>query len=303
MSPSPPPSAAPAPLRFGAAENAITAFEQIHRLNVTVHDLAGTLAPFIRPDRFHHRSPLCLAVKAQGRHEACLRWEIDSLRARLGQIPEGCIQVCHAGLVEWVIPAFSDGKLAWVLFAGPRFPSPSLFSATRAPDMPWPKSPWAAQVPLPSPVGEHEAQLILEHLRQLAARLRYWVEEKRPTPERPPGSPDAFSSNSLTKRQVQIHRFIEEYHTSPVTLAMLAKKLCLSESRTSHAVRQCCKTSFRNLLIDRRLRSAMELLRDSGMSVLQVAMASGFDDIAHFHRLFRKRVGLTPAQYRISGQS
>lgn len=182
-------------------------------------------------------------------------------------------------------------------------PSPSLRSAARMPATPWPKSPWARNLGLPAAVDDDEAQLILEHLRQLAARLSEWAGRRQPVASQKRRAPDAFTGNSLTRRQVAILRFIEEYHTSPASLAMLAKRLCLSESRTSHVVRQACKASFRDLLIDRRLRAAMELLRDSGMSVLQVAMACGFEDVAHFHRLFRRRIGLTPAQYRTSGRS
>jgi len=303
MSTHPAAGESPVTLRFGTAEHAITTFERIHRLTVTAHDLTGTLAPFIRPDRFHHRSPFCLAVKAQGRHETCVRFEIDSLRHELGRLPDGRIHVCHAGLVEWVVPIFHEGKLAWVLFAGPRLPSPALLSAARMPATPWPKSPWARNLGLPAAVGDDEAQLILEHLRQLAARLSEWAGRRQPVASQKRRAPDAFTGNSLTRRQVAILRFIEEYHTGPASLAMLAKRLCLSESRTSHVVRQACKASFRDLLIDRRLRAAMELLRDSGMSVLQVAMACGFEDVAHFHRLFRRRIGLTPAQYRTSGRS
>lgn len=293
----------PAPLRFGAIETAITTFERIHGLAVTVHDLVGSLAPFIGPDRFHHRSPLCLSVKAQGRHEACVRFDVEQLRPQLGRLPEGRIHVCHAGLVEWVVPVFAREKLAWVLFAGPRFPGPSLLSAARTVSASWPKSPWSRGIALPTAVGEDEAQRILEHLRQLAARLRELAERKQPTLVQRRQSPDAFSRNSVTKREVAILRFIEEHYTAPVTLAMLARRLCLSESRTSHVVRQSCKASFRDLVIDRRLRAAMELLRDSGMSVLQVTMACGFEDVAHFHRTFRRRVGLTPARYRTSGRS
>jgi AraC-like DNA-binding protein len=63
------------------------------------------------------------------------------------------------------------------------------------------------------------------------------------------------------------------------------------------------RLEFSGLLVQKRLRVAMELLRHSGMNVLEVALASGFEDVAHFHRLFRRRIGSTPGQYRITGQS
>jgi len=294
-----PPTSPPA--FFGAAERAIDAFERIHHMDVTVHDLVGNLSPFLRPERFHHRSPLCLAVKAEGRLDACIQFDITRLRHDLAGLPEGRIHICHAGLAECAVPVFDAGKLSWILFAGPRLPGAGLRSAERTRLIPFPKSPWGKDAAAPATLDEEEAQLILEHLRQLAARLRCWAAELKPS--RRPASPVEFPLSALTSRQVQILRFIEEEYAGPVTISMLAKRLCLSESRTSHVVQSSCNTSFRELLVQKRLRVAMELLRQSSMSVLEVALASGFDDVAHFHRLFRQRVGTTPAQYRVSGQA
>ncbi|MDR2675465.1 MAG: helix-turn-helix domain-containing protein [Opitutaceae bacterium] len=289
--------------RLALPEQAIAAFEQIHRLHVTVHDLAGTLRPFIQPYRFHHCSELCLAVKAQGQEDRCIQFEVRSLRPLLATLPEGRIHVCHAGLVEWMVPVFSRDRLAWVFFAGPRMPAPSLASALRAQLTQWETPPWNARRTMAPPVSEKEAQLILECLRQLAARLQLWASAIYAGNTAPGKSPDAFTSSSMTRRQVAIMRFIERHYHEGMTLGMLAAHLCLSESRTSHAVRLSCGVTFRELLVQRRLRAAMELLRDTGMSVLQTAMSTGFADVAHFHRLFRKRIGMTPVQYRRMGTS
>jgi transcriptional regulator GlxA family with amidase domain len=47
-----------------------------------------------------------------------------------------------------------------------------------------------------------------------------------------------------------------------------------------------------------RLRTAASLLRETSMSILDVCLASGFQDLSHFHRFFRKRFGATPLRYR-----
>lgn len=98
-------------------EQAIRAFERQSGLQVVVHDLAGNLGVFILPERFKHRSPACLAVKA--RHScACEDFEITRLRQEVKNQPEGRYHRCHAGFTEWVVPAFLQGRLAWILFAG-----------------------------------------------------------------------------------------------------------------------------------------------------------------------------------------
>ena len=288
--------------KFDVPESAITTFERIHNLNVTVHDLSGTLAPFLKPERFHHRSPLCLAVKAQGHETACLRFEIESLQHNLAHLAEGRIHICHAGLVEWMVPVFEQKKPSWVLFAGPRRPGGQLASAVHSRPTRWLKPPWNKRPELPSFIEEDEAQLIMEHLRQLAARLQKWAEEST-FPRSSGDKTSAIMCDQMMSRESVVRQFIEDQYGQPVTLLMLAKKLSLSEGRASHLVREKFGTTFRELLIRKRLDIALELLRHSGMSVLEVALASGFKDVAHFHRLFRHRIGTTPARHRSGTKS
>ena len=50
----------------------------------------------------------------------------------------------------------------------------------------------------------------------------------------------------------------------------------------------------------RRLRRAAALLTDTTMSVEEIREACGFGDSAHFVRSFRKLMGLSPEEYRLS---
>lgn len=286
--------------QFQIGEQAIETFEQIHGLNITIHDLSGTLSCFLKPHHSFHRSLQCQAVKAQGHYAACRQFDQECLRKDLANLPDGRIHICHAGLVEWVVPVFEKDQLKWILFAGPRTQGKHLSSAVKPPLTRGRKSPLSSGAPRMEVVEEAEAQRILEHLRQLAARLQKWIGDMKSSNVRNDGSQPYFA-NTVAVRETVIRRFIERLYAEPATLAMLAKKLCLSESRTSHVVRKTCGTTFRELLVQKRLHVATELLRQSNMSVLEVALASGFEDVTHFHRLFRRRIGTTPARYRITG--
>lgn len=59
-------------------------------------------------------------------------------------------------------------------------------------------------------------------------------------------------------------------------------------------------TDFVNRL---RLRQAVRLLNEPGAKVAAVAAELGFDSLSHFHRLFKRHYGLTPAAYRYSRQT
>lgn len=50
--------------------------------------------------------------------------------------------------------------------------------------------------------------------------------------------------------------------------------------------------------VEMRLCTAASLLRETSLPLIEVALASGFQDVSHFHRFFRRRFGYTPAQYR-----
>jgi len=278
-------------------ERAIQAFEKIHQLRVTIHDLPGSLTSALTQPRFQHIHPICRCVKASGGEIHCATFEILRLRANLHTLPEGRYHVCHAGLVEWVVPVYNKLELEWVIFAGARLPGPQLQSAHREPLTRWQKPPWNPKThPLPA-VDETEAELILEHLRQLGARLHAWAHPGEAPPPRGQ-SLDPAPKNLMTRRRTLIRRYIEAHQTQEIRLKDMAAELGVSEDRATHLVRECCGQTFRDMLVEARLKTAKELLRLSSLPVLEVALCSGFNEISHFNRLFRRRTGLTPGQYR-----
>jgi len=54
-------------------------------------------------------------------------------------------------------------------------------------------------------------------------------------------------------------------------------------------------TSYVNVL---RVTSAGQLLRNSTLSVMEIAQASGFNELAHFNHTFKKETGYTPTSWR-----
>lgn len=285
---------------FSVPERAIEAFERLTATRVTVHDLRGSLQPFLPPERFQHMHPLCCAMKIN-HSDACIDFDATRLRREISAAPEGRVQMCFAGLVECVVPVFQNRELDWVLFAGPRLRGTALSCATRD-DAPPPRtSPWPCRTPLPSAINDAEAQSLLENLRQLAARLQLW-HAQRPMSGAGTGLASArapqAAADPLATRRAQIRSFIHARHTQPVRLEDLAEVLHLSESRAGHAVREACGKTFLKLLTEARLRTAAGLLQHTNVPVLEVGLRSGFGEISHFHRSFRTRFKLSPLQYR-----
>lgn len=279
---------------MSSPETAIHAFERIHRLHVTIHDLRGNLAPLLHDVRARHQHPLCRCVKAGGGESRCVNFEMLRLRREAHTLAQGRYHVCHAGLVEWVLPVYrgADGlELEWMLFAGVRAPGPGLRNAAREPLTRFDHEPWQPGVPPPPAVDDDEAADILEHLRQLGARLSSLVHGSDAL-RKNPGNPGL-------DRATLIRRFIQTHSGRPaVRLAELARELGVTEDRATHIIRGACGKTYRELLTEARLITARELLRLSALPVLEVALASGFLEVAHFNRLFRRETGQTPTEYR-----
>jgi len=282
---------------------AIAAFEAISGLTVSVHDRAKSLLLILPPERFWHQSPLCKAVKAAGHEQTCVRFDAQQTHEDLLSKPEGRVQICFAGLVECAVPVFFREKLEWVLFAGPRMPSAGLTIAERDTQAPASRAIFAKWPNPPKAIQDAEARNILELLRQLAARLLKWREEFEQVQAIAPSKPSGiFQQNPLTHRRAVIAKIIHDQHRSPLKLSDVARALHLSESRAGHAVKEACGATFISLLTQARLRTAAGLLRHTTLSIRDVAARSGFDDVSHFHAVFRRHFKSTPRQHRKSGR-
>jgi AraC-like DNA-binding protein len=242
--------------------DAIAAFERLTGTLVTVHDLDGRLRSLVGGERLAHRHHRCLAAKARSA-AVCLRFDGDRLRQDLPWQREGLVRTCPAGVTEAVVPGWRDGRLAWVLFAGPLRSD-----------------------------GADE----LEALRQLAARLRLWEDDHADWPRGP--RVERGGAGLPERRRDRILRWLEAHHREAVGLDDLAAALGLSRFQASRAVKASCGRGFKELLTGTRIATAAALLRDSDLPVVEVAVRSGFADRAHFHRVFRAVRGTTPDRFR-----
>lgn len=121
---------------------------------------------------------------------------------------------------------------------------------------------------------------------QLAALLiRYYEEPERPIPPK---------MLKISKIMGYLHR---NYH-SRISIEQLCASTGMSESTLGRAFKQAVGTTPLDYCNHLRLRRAAGLLRNTDMSIAEIAGTSGFEDSNYFSRVFRRHLGLSPRIYR-----
>jgi AraC-like DNA-binding protein len=77
----------------------------------------------------------------------------------------------------------------------------------------------------------------------------------------------------------------------------MAREVGMSPFHFARTFSELTGQSPHQYLLKLRLRHAATMLRD-GASVTQSALDSGFENLSHFSRTFRRRFGVSPSSYR-----
>lgn len=95
-----------------------------------------------------------------------------------------------------------------------------------------------------------------------------------------------------------ILQYCAQHYREDINIDSISKALFLSRSHISHTFSNKLKVSFTEYINSLRLSEALRLLEDKSVPISQVAELSGFPTVRTFNRVFLKRYGNTPSQYR-----
>ena len=102
------------------------------------------------------------------------------------------------------------------------------------------------------------------------------------------------------ERIKQVLGYIEEHYGEELDISQAAGMCFYSQSHFMKYFKQYTGQSFVNYLNDYRLSRAGGFLRTTGDTVTEIAGRCGFDNLSYFNRLFRRKYGMTPKEYRES---
>lgn len=98
----------------------------------------------------------------------------------------------------------------------------------------------------------------------------------------------------------RVTRYIRENLAQDLNLTDAAATVFLSPNYLAHLLKNELGKTFTDLVTERRMERAQELLANTAMRIADVAHASGFADEGYFTRRFRQWLGTTPRLYRES---
>jgi AraC family transcriptional regulator len=91
---------------------------------------------------------------------------------------------------------------------------------------------------------------------------------------------------------------IDEHLEGGTRITELAANVRLSQSHFYRAFKEFFGCSPKRFILERRIERALELMLATDSSLCDIAQACGFADQAHFSRMFRRFVGITPNAWR-----
>lgn len=112
---------------------------------------------------------------------------------------------------------------------------------------------------------------------------------------------DEFSQSIIATDSQRIRvatDYIQKHFREDIRLEDLARIVCMSPTSFSRFFSLRTHKSVSEYIIDHRMGYAARMLIDTRQSVMAICIASGFNNVSNFNRLFKKRKGVTPTEYR-----
>nr|WP_256208779.1 response regulator [Paenibacillus sp. CF384] len=99
---------------------------------------------------------------------------------------------------------------------------------------------------------------------------------------------------------VAVIEYVNNHYQENLSLQMLADEFFMNRNYISQLFIKHVSQSFTDYLAELRVRHACELLRNSNLPVHRVGERAGYPDAYYFSKIFKKIVGKTPREYRVS---
>ena len=92
--------------------------------------------------------------------------------------------------------------------------------------------------------------------------------------------------------------YIHDHLDEELSLTKIADFVGISSNHLSEKFKEVTGEKFVDYIARRRFQKACGLLQDRGLRISEIAFEVGFQSLSQFNRVFKKRAGQSPSQYR-----
>jgi AraC-like DNA-binding protein len=100
------------------------------------------------------------------------------------------------------------------------------------------------------------------------------------------------------KRIVDIHNFLMKNYKEDIDLEKIASIVNMAKGSLCRFFKMQMGMTLFDYLNELRIDFACKLLMDPDLNILEICLDSGYNNISHFNKQFKKRTGVTPSEYR-----
>ena len=104
--------------------------------------------------------------------------------------------------------------------------------------------------------------------------------------------------SSDSRRVQKVKNFIDQNYRYEIRLPQLADIAGMSPSAFSRFFKLHTGRNLSEYIIDMRLGYASRMLVDSTHSIAEISFSCGFNNLSNFNRIFKKRKGCSPSEFR-----
>ncbi len=136
-------------------------------------------------------------------------------------------------------------------------------------------------------------QLIRDLIWQLI-----FAEILRPVSGGGAGAPGRAAEVVPARLALAARRIIELNFFSRLNTSAIAAELHCNPDYLGRIYRENFGITITTEIVNRRMELVVRLLNDSVLSIKEIALRSGFEDVGHFRRMFFRRCAMTPHEFR-----
>ena len=113
-----------------------------------------------------------------------------------------------------------------------------------------------------------------------------------------PASAAEQESSGSEDIHAEIQAYIEQNYMRDLSVPEMAERFRYAEPYFCRLFKQYFGSSFVSWLTDYRIKKAKLMLSETDMTISEIGKETGYPDSNYFTKVFRRKTGLTPSEYR-----